>query len=139
MTSKILEVIQLLEHAIGPSRKLDQAIGIALEILPTKPFESDAPCERLEGMYWVFGRKDTPNGPVEERWSRNPPFYTFMLDARIHGEDIIGSSEQKQIEGQPVFWVAVHRMPKGKMSIAGRGRSEALARRIAALKAINSK
>lgn len=77
------DLIDRLEKAIGPDRELDSLIGRALETAPTEPFKSKAPFDRLEGMYWVLGKKDTPSGPKEERWSKCPPSYTGSLDAAM--------------------------------------------------------
>lgn len=80
---KYREVIARLEAASEPSRELDSAIGRALEPFPTQPFNQEGPFYRLQGMYWVLGKKDTPNGPVEEKWSRCPPLYTASLDVAL--------------------------------------------------------
>lgn len=73
-------LIDRLEKATEPSRELDSLIAQALETYPTVSFKDEPPFWRLKGMYWVIGKKDTPNGPVEERWSKNPPLYTFSID-----------------------------------------------------------
>lgn len=84
MTTPDLDnLIARLEKATGPDRELDSLIARSLEKFPTIPFKGDAPFERLAGMYWVVGTKDTPNGPVEEKWSKNPPPYTASLDAAL--------------------------------------------------------
>lgn len=76
-------LIDLLEKATEPSRELDSLIGRSLETAPTEPFKTEAPFDRLAGMYWMLGRKDTSSGPTEERWSKNPPLYTFSIDAAL--------------------------------------------------------
>jgi hypothetical protein len=75
----------------------------------------------------------------KEVLERVPCFFTTKLDDKIVGEDIMSVSEQRGNPGEPVKWVAVHRMPKGKMSICATARTEALARRAAALKALEAK
>lgn len=78
-----MDLLEQIEKATGPNRVLDRAIARSLETLPTKPFETAAPFERLGGMYWVFGKKDTPDGEVEEKWSKCPPLYTSSVDAAL--------------------------------------------------------
>lgn len=77
------DIIARLEKATEPDRELDRDIARAFETFPTEPFEGKAPFKRLEGMYWVFGKKDTPHGQIEEKWSKNPPLYTSSLDAAL--------------------------------------------------------
>ena len=79
----MIDLIERLGKLTGPDRELDSLIARSLETLRTEPFKGNAPSERLEGMYWVFGSKDTPTGPVEEKWSKNPPLYTFSIDAAL--------------------------------------------------------
>lgn len=72
------------------------------------------------------------------RWGVvSAPLFTSSIDAALPGEDIIGTAKQKPVkEGDPTAWVAIHAPPGGKGApVAGRGRTEAIARRVAALKA----
>lgn len=77
------QLIEQLETAVAPDRGLDSAIGRALETLPTEPFKTKAPFERIQGMYYVIGKRDTSGGPVDEKWARCPPLYTFSVDAAV--------------------------------------------------------
>ena len=116
----LTELIERVEKVEGPDRELDCLIELRLHL---------GVFQQLNDPEDIW---DIHHGP-----GHGPPWpaYTGSLDAKLPGEDIIGTSEQKQQEGKPVMWVAVHRMPRGQMTIAARGRTEALARRAAALKA----
>jgi hypothetical protein len=76
-------LIEKLKSATTPDRELDSLIARSLEQFPTEAFKTDAPFPSLEGMYWVLGKKDTPNGPVDEKWSKRPLFYTASIDAAL--------------------------------------------------------
>lgn len=120
-----MTIIEKLEQATGPDRSLDVAIAEAIGWKPKKNWD---------GTNWL-----EPAG-VPGAWNLLRQF-TSSLDAIIPGEDIVGTSEQKQREGEPIKWVAIHRMPKGRMTVSATARTEAIARRAAALKArgVNSK
>lgn len=76
------ELIARLEKE-GPSSELDREIARSFETYPTIRFTESVPFERLQGMYWVIGKEDTPDGPIEKKWSRNPPLYTRSIDAAL--------------------------------------------------------
>ena len=63
-------------------------------------------------------------------WDDELPHYTTSLDAALPGESVILS--RRTDSGN---WAALHSRGDGAGSIEGVGRTEALARRIAALKA----
>lgn len=65
------------------------------------------------------------------------PRYTELIDAALPGEDIIGTSEQSARPGQPIKWMAIQRMPKGRMPVSAIAHTEAIARRLAYLNSIN--
>jgi len=64
----------------------------------------------------------------------NVPPYTQSLDAKIPGENIVFVKH----ELRSAKWIAIHREPSGPLFI-GIGNTEALARRIAALKAFRDR
>jgi hypothetical protein len=66
---------------------------------------------------------------IANLWDTEIPAYTQSLDASIPGENIVATL---RMEGEAV-WAAVQRMPDGG-DIIGRGATEVLARRGAALK-----
>lgn len=119
------DLLSRLSAATGPSRELDAEIAlangwIAPSVQDKMSFYSDASnCWR------------GPVGQIEVE----PPRYTESIDAALYGEDIIGTSEQSARPGQPVKWMAIQRMPKGRMPVSAIAHTEAIARRLACLKA----
>lgn len=97
----------------------------------------------------LLSRLSAATGPSREldaeiaksiRWKgayhyQQPPRYTESIDAALSGEDIIGTSEQSRKPGQPIKWAAIQRMPKGRMPVCAIAHTEAIARRLACLKA----
>ncbi len=104
----------------GPSRELD--IEIALVVFP---WLKDCPRDDRDGEPgWM-----TKDGRTYiER-------YTEFIDATLPGEDIIGAAEQSARPGQPIKWMAIQRMPKGRMPISAIAHTEAIARRLACIMA----
>lgn len=126
------ELIARLERLTGSDRELDFLIFEATAF-PSSYFGSPIESWSRDGGagYCV----NTADG-YRHLSAFNAPYYTNSIDAKLPDEDIISTSEQKQQVGQPVIWVAVHRPPtNGKPPIAGHGRTEAIARRVAALRA----
>lgn len=122
------ELIKQLEKATGPSRRMDSLIGRSLETMPTEPFKTKAPFSKLEGMYWVLGRKDTASGPTEERWSKNPPLYTSSLDAALTLVPVDTEQWDICMDTYPIACV-------GRGENGSKGANPAIALCIAALKA----
>lgn len=136
------ELIARLEKATEPDRKLDAEIECRL----SGPCFSDTLPLLEKGWRWVFEPEDDGavtlylvlgNKTARKHRKYSAPTYTASIDAALTGESICSVARQKAVrDGEPEeWWIAVHDMPGGKQTIAGRGRTEAIARRIAALKA----
>ncbi len=112
--AEIKSLIAELEKAERGSRKLDFKIGSYLGWSP--------PIAR----YREWGMWLAPGGEEAQL-----PWWTTSLDAKLPGEDIIQTAEQ--MTGN---WMALQRRAKGDPAWeAAYAKTEALARRIAALKA----
>lgn len=138
-------LIGRLEKATGPDREIDGRIWSELDGRDVRI----AHCEHWGGDGLLAKSRKGPrdecvvgvfdeNGKFLTVGQSNPPAqYTGSIEACIPGEDIGSVARQKQKPGQPTVWVAVHEPTRdGGPSICGRGHTEAIARRIAALKAI---
>ncbi len=77
------DLIERLERAAAADRELDRDIARSLEQLPTKPFTGPSAWDMHKGMFWVYGKKDTKDGSIEEKWSRTAPRYTSSVDAAL--------------------------------------------------------
>jgi hypothetical protein len=111
--SGLQELIARLEKATGPDGVLDLHIRFALSGL------------RNLGGYWAENIQTKERVRVDY----DAPEYTGSLDAALPDENIVMITRVS--DGA---WDAIHEQPDGRQ-FKGRGRTEALARRIAALKA----
>ena len=114
------DLLTRLEQATEGSRELDAAI--AEEVHPLlKTYASDT--ERGAG-HWTTP-KDGKVYALD---------YTTSLDAALPWENIVECRYYEDPDGIDSRWTAVHETENGE-HIVGRGKTEALARRIAALRA----
>lgn len=114
----LTELIANLEAATEGSRELDGEIALT-EGWTFQKMKGDAkPYWRKPGTVYYYMRAD------------GPPRYTTSLDAALTGENII---DVRYVGGNQ--WMATHRDVAHNREFTGRGCTEALARRIAALKA----
>jgi len=114
------DLLTRLQNATGPDRELD------IDIHKTLGWEL-APPEA--GCTWWNEDGDTFNGDT--------PLYTASIDAALPGENIERVSLHDLVEGEPLgtIWEAWHRCEDGRLVMGANRHSEALARRIAALRA----
>lgn len=112
MKKEIEELIERLEKATGEDREIDVSIHSAI------------------GGVFISA---VDNEGAEYKALRYVPHYTSSIDAKLPDEDIVVVSEQKPHPDRPeeTKWMALQRGAK----IAAYGRTEAIARRIASLRA----
>lgn len=127
--SSVARLIERLEEATEGSRRLDgdiaEALGLQKNHAPRMfGIAGDAAFALSAGHCWIA------------------PRYTTSLDATLPGEQIEMASIQRAPPGHPQKWSALDaNWPRNKdgqyacMRTAGLGHTEALARRIAALRA----
>lgn len=77
------DLISRLQAATGPDREIDRDIARLFDVLPTVPFKGPSTWDMHKGMYWMIGKKDTIDGPVEEKFGRTAPNYTRYIDAAV--------------------------------------------------------
>ena len=118
------DLIARLEQATEGSHELNAAIGALLGWQPPKRDDGVRPRWAL----WL-----APDGNAKQL-----PWFSESLDAKLPGENIVVVYAPKY--GPPerahfLSWAATHRNDKHPTFVEGYGRTEALARRVAALKA----
>lgn len=124
MSETIEKLIERLERATGPDRELDCLIGVA-----------SGRYGRTQNIPYDYFRIESETQHIYPRYGgdRLVPRFTSSIDAKLQGEDIVAVAEQKPHPDKPneTKWMALQRGAK----IAAYGRTEALARRIAGLRA----
>lgn len=132
--SNVQELIVKLEKLTGPDREADVLIAAAIDWegplvhRPVSQFIKD-----MGGVSAVV--KSFDSGGLNA--FRYIPEYTSSIDAALPGEDIVVTAELNPHPDKPEEkkWMALQRGAK----IAAYARTEALARRIAALRALSHK
>jgi len=130
------DLLSRLQSATGPSRELDARIWAEHD-----DRDIVGPQHSATWRDAYFGRsRKAPNDECflwqPGRTADHVPRHTESIDAKLPGEDIIGTSEQNARPGQPIKWMAIQRRPKGRMPVSAIAHTEAIARRLACLIAI---
>ncbi|MDE2426279.1 MAG: hypothetical protein KGO96_10285 [Elusimicrobia bacterium] len=127
------ELVSSLEAATEGSRELDAYIWAAIHC-PGQPVRVVEPATWKERRY--FCNPDAAMDWIGYDLLNVAKHYTTSLDAALPGESIEMASIQRSQPGQPSKWAALDSgWPKNAKREVGIGYTEALARRIAALKA----
>ena len=126
-TPDYADLIARLEKATGPVRELDVAIWAMLS--DPKMYRRAAPGPRYSDWESNSTGKWEPFYPA-----LNAKYYTSSIDAKLPGEDQL----YWEIEGQKIAWCAAAFVfdPRKQLVGSGYAKTEAIARRIAALKAL---
>lgn len=116
-------LIASLEAATGPDRELDAEIA---EHIGIRFRTRRAANGKSKGREWFVDA----HGGIEE-WAAHPPHYTASIDAALPEEMI----REMWISPQSGKYHVLNRSSESSRAVEGIGHTEALARRIAALKA----